>query len=424
MKSITRTLWFCLLPLGALAQDQRLTTVTPVLAFSAGRESQTIVGQGNLEDTVYLVSPSLFGLRKFTPRTQISLYYQPEFEFFGSHRELNSWNHSARFYLEKKITPRLSYDLGDSFLTTRDPSRQLGNSFLLLPRTRYRENSFYANFTYSLDPATQWSFRFDHTVTLFGLPSEFRRGYLDQMGYAWSTSLAHRFTPNRRLTVRYAFLRLNVLDAQNLPLDLASGGSNTHFLTAGYSHTFNPDFMFTVTTGIIRATDLSYTLSGVVERRLGPLWLDAGYSRSIAFYGSPALQAAPALDPRFANGLLASNLYQMGSAGIRARPSRRLELELRATGARNSARLTEFDSHSFLGHGRLAYRLSQRLVLFTTAEIYTQTLNELPGIPSRRTRFFGGLEVGLFPSSRPTQTLQAPGIPGGQAQATGPTEGH
>jgi hypothetical protein len=387
---------FLALVLPGHAQQERLTFINPVLNLSAGSETQTIAGRGEVSDTLYLVAPSVFGLKRFGPRTRFSAFYQPEFEMFNHNTEQNAWNHQGRIYIGRKISPRLTFDLGNSFLASRDPSRHLGNGFLMLPRHQYRENSLYLSFDFTRNPATTWSVRYDNTITRYGLPAEYRTGFLDQMGNAITVVRAHNFSGDRKLSVAYSLLHLALLDSEGP--SIRQDGSYTHFLTLGYSHALNPGFRFSVASGVIRANDFSYTVAGQVEKRIASIWFDAGYSRSIAFFGGGGFSAAPSADPRFANGLQASNLFQMATVGIRARLHHRVGFDLRAVGARNSSRLLDFNSRSLVGRARLDYRLSDWMVLFSTAEFYAQNLNELPGVPTERRRFFGGLEFSLFPS--------------------------
>lgn len=154
---------------------------------------------------------------------------------FGTHSELNTWNHSARVGVTRKFSSRFSFDMGDSLLSTADPSRTLANSFLLLPRSRYRENALYVRGDYSLSPNTMLSLRFDSTLIRYGLAAEFRKTFLDQMGNAWTASLDRRLKEREKITATYMVLRLTTLDSPGMPPNAGSGIPGlTHYFAVGH----------------------------------------------------------------------------------------------------------------------------------------------------------------------------------------------
>jgi hypothetical protein len=57
------------------------------------------------------------------------------------------------------------------------------------------------------------------------------------------------------------------------------------------------------------------------------------------------------------------------------------------------------DLKSLVGQVRIDYKLNDHLVLFTSAEAYRQNSNSLVVAGINRSRYFGGLEVVLFPTA-------------------------
>jgi hypothetical protein len=384
---------------------------TSPLSLSAGRDNRFLAGESVWDDTVFLLLGPTTSIVKASQRTEFSLSYQPEFELFQENSNLNAWNHTAGFRLSSKITPRLRLDMGDSFLTTRDPSRRLGNSSLVLPRSLFQENAFYTGLDYELSPKTTLGFRFDNTVTLFNSPDAVRTGFFDQMGYAGTVTLSRRLTSQQKLTGTYSYLTLRLLNRENDPtLPAISGVSApTHYLTLGYDVTLNRNLLLRLAGGTIHANGFSYMASAEIEKRLGPIWIDAGYHRTISFFGglgSPGLGPSPEL--QFSDGLLVGNIYQMASFGVRGNLTNRLGLDLHVRGSKTSSGQPGSAIKSLIGSVRMDYKLSDRMVLFSTAEVYGQKSTEQIGVPLSRSRFFGGLEIIVSRSNGSRESRRRP----------------
>ena len=376
------------------AQNAKTVDLEGALNLSAGTESRAVEGSANFTDAIYLFSPSLLAVSRFSPRTQVLADYVPEFQMFGEHRELNSWNHSARLGVIRKFSSRFSLDVADSFLSTTDPSRQLANSFLLLPRSRYQENAFYIRGDYSLSPLTTLSIRFDNTVIRYGLAAEFRERFPDQMGNAWTATLARRLNDSQKFTASYTLLKLTILDSPGLQPDAGSSiPGPTHYFTVAYLNSVRPDLTVGVSAGMIRAAEFSYALSGQIRKRLGSLWFDAEYARTLSFFGGQAFGGPGS--PQLGRGLLANNLYELVTLGASGQLGSRLDLSLRVTGSRTGSGLGGLTGRSLTAALRLDYRLRGEATLYTAAEFYSQNLNNFPGAPRSRHRFYVGIELSL-----------------------------
>jgi hypothetical protein len=355
-------------------------------------DSRAIFDGPDLSDTVYLVAPAFYLFKGYSPRTEFRAAYQPELQLYQHDSNLNSVSHLMRAHFSHRFTPRFSFDIADAFVATDDPSRHLGNSFLLLPPTSYRENSVNIGFDHTWSPKTSWGIRFDNTITKYGLPPEFRQLFVDQMGNSITGSLTRRLTEHQRLTGTYSYLALRVLDPQDLPSPVEDY-PRAHYLTASYNNQLGPGFSFGLTGGAIRSAEFSYVAGAEVEALLTErLWLDASYTRSISFFGSGGFAPTPGYPGTGLDTGSLSNSYQMVTMGLQGNLSPRASFELRGTWATNNSRITGRRANSLGGHLRLDYQLGEHLLAFALAEVYSQTQNEIAGIPTSRSRFGVGLQ--------------------------------
>ena len=378
------------------AQTPPLFSLTGSTSVTAGADEKSIVGERRTVQQFLLIAPAAATIQKQSARSRFDLRYWPEFELFGSDLHLDSWNHRGRLLFSHKLTRRWRFDLGDSFLSTRDPSRSLGNTYLLLPRDRYRENSAYASVDFDISPRTTWSFRFDQTVVRYGLPDDLRRNFFDQNGSAWTTSIARQMTPRGRMTATYSFLRASLRSIESdTGVNLAGVAAPIQSVNFGYILE-RPGFGLGGSAGVLFSNGFSYLMSAHAVKQLGGAWVDAGYSRSLSFYSAfaPEPVVTGVVEEPFAGGLLLGNIFQSVTVGVRGQ-HKRFGLQLRGTASWNASRASQLDSRSFVGLGRVTYRLTDRLVLLAAAEVYRQNLNELVGIPFARRRVFGGIEFDI-----------------------------
>ncbi len=108
--------------------------LTSPLEISEGYDSGLVAGTTRLNDYETLLTAPTFAWFRENHRTEFELNYDPEFEIFSHNSRLNSWNHASTMRLTHRINARWSLIGGNSFLSTSDPGRSLGNSLVLLPR--------------------------------------------------------------------------------------------------------------------------------------------------------------------------------------------------------------------------------------------------------------------------------------------------
>jgi len=381
---------------------------TSPLSLSGGHDENFIVGDRELDDTVYLFNAPTLSVLKNTHTTDFSLGYQPEFEFFSRHPDLNAWNHRATLRWRQRLNSRWSLEAGDFFVSTKDPTRQLGDSLYLLPRGRFQQNAAFAAVDYRLDRRTTMGFRFDNAVTTMALPGA-RAGLFDQVGGSVTVSLERILTRRHTLSGSYAALYVRPLHSQTPAVTgLVDFYKPAHTVNVDHTFKVNSGLILVLSGGVVRGHQLSYRAGALVEKRFGPIWAAAGYQRYLAFFGGITPSGGlPPLTP-FASGVLPGSLYEVGSFRLRGMLTRRLGVEMGGLRARSEVQTRDRDVKSVIGHFRLSHKLTERFILFTQADFYGQNMNEFLHSQLSRKRFFGGLEIVLMRPPEPAAVPKAP----------------
>lgn len=367
--------------------------LTSPLSLSSGYDENFFVNSKAVDDTVSILTAPGFSWIRNTHRSVFSVNYEAEFEIFARNQELNAWNHSATLRYSYRLTSRMSAEAGNSFLSTSDASRTLGDSQFLLPRGRFQQNSFFAGLKYQLNHRTRFSFRFDNTITTMALAGP-QGDRFDQLTNAGTATVDHTLNRRHSVTASYAYLRGRPLN-RNGSAGYSYQAANT--VNAGYMYTARPSLIFRATGGVVRTGSYAYTAGGAVEKTVGDLWMMAGYQRYLSFFGGFAPSGGP--EVRFANGLAPDSLFQAATLRLRGKVTRRVGLEFNGQLGRGS--IGGQQVRSVIAQSRLDYKLSDRLTVFVRAEYYGQNVSQFSESPLSRRRYFGGLEVVL---SRPPQT--------------------
>lgn len=387
--------------------------LTSPLIVSAGYEENLFAGTSQLNDVATILTGPTFEWMRTTHRTRFYVNYLPEFEIFSSNPRLDAWNQLASTRLDYHIDSRNSLEFGDSFLDTKDSSRQLENSLIILPYGQFLQNTFYGEYRYRWNTFTKLTVRLDNAVTTADLPGALR-GRLNEVGTAATATLDRSFSSQHSLSVSYSFLHVS-------PLDPQAGGSatNVNMLMLGYAYQINQTLLLRLSAGGIEGSESAFNGAAVVEKQLGDLWLAGGYQRYLGFFDGLPVSGGPSVETTgFANGLAPVSVYQVVSLRASGHLTKRLKLtavgEKSVTGANNQG----FADRSLIGKLRLTYRLNNRVNLFAEAEHYGQNYNPLFNTALNRDRFFAGFEITI---SRPPETAggnnprhKGAGAPGGQ----------
>lgn len=373
--------------------------LTSPLSLSSGYEDNFVSGSKVVDGSVSVfTSPTLSWIAN-THRTMFSVDYMAEFDIFSRDDSLNAWNHTANLHFRRQINSRLSIDAADSFVSTMDPTRTLTNSLLLLPRGRYQENAFYARLAYRLDHRTSLSVRFDNAFTTMALPGALA-GRLDRVGFAGTGTVDHTITRHHALSGSYTYLYVHPLHSG--PSAIGTGVQNVNL---GYIYTVNPGLMVRAAGGITRAVQSSFTGMAAVDKKVGGLWLSAGYQRYLALFGGLVPLGAPAGPVGFTAGLAPNSVYQVASLRAWGKLTERFGLEGGVQRALNGVTPDNRGIKSVIAHLRLDYKVSNRLTVFTSTEFYGDNISEFSTVPLSRRRYFGGLEITL---SRPPKLAEDP----------------
>lgn len=367
---------------------------TSPLGVAAGYDNNFIAGSQVLNDTVILLTSPTLSWSRSTHKTNFDMSYEPEFEMYSHHSELNAWNHSATLHFSHRVDARLTFEAGDSFLSTTDPSRQLEDSLLFLPRGLFRQNLLYAGVSYRLDRRTTVHLRFDNAITTMELPRAVA-GLFDQDSLAGTVSIDRTLNRHHFITGSYSYLYF-------VPFQTAARLNGPafyqplHNFDMGYTYSVNPGLIFRLSCGVIRGGQSAYTAAATVEKQLGQLWLTGGYQRYLSFFGplSPIGGAPRGVIP-FSQGLLPNSVYQVASFGVRGKLTKRLSVKATAMRARNAAGIRNGNIQSWVSRARLDYKLSGPFVVFTQLDFYNQNLNEFSPLPLSRRRYLGGVEIVL-----------------------------
>jgi hypothetical protein len=322
-----------------------------------------------------------------THRTKFSVDYQAEFEIFANHENLDTWNHALNLHFRHQINARLSLEAGESFLSTMDPTRALTNSLLLLPRGRYQENAAYARLGYRLDHRTVLSVRLDNAFTTMDLPGDLA-GRLDRTALAGTFTVDRTLTSHHALSGSYAYLYVH-------PLLTGSIDTSAHNVNLGYIYTVNPGLALRASAGATRTVQSSFTGAAAVDKKLGDVWVSAGYQRYLAFFGGLGPIGAPVGPIPFGSGLAPDSIYQVVMLRAWGKLTNRWGMEGNVQRALNGVTPDNRGIKSVIFQLRLDYKVSDRVTAFTRTEFYGQNVSEFSTFPLSRRRYFAGLEFSL-----------------------------
>ena len=370
--------------------------LTSPLILSGGYEQNLFTGTGQLDDMATILTGPTFEWFRSTHKTRLYVNYLPEFEMFAANPRLDAWNQTASTHLSYRIDSRNSLEFSDSFLDTKDSSRQLENSLVILPYGQFLQNTFYGEYRYKWNTFTKLTFRVDNAVTTADLPGALR-GRLNEVGTAGSATVDRSLTSRQSLSVSYSFLHV-------LPFDSQEGGSatNVDLMMLGYAYQINPTLLIRLSGGGIEGSESALNGAAVIEKQLGDVWLAGGYQRYLGFYdGLPISGGFTQAAATFANGVIPVSVYQVVSLRATGQLTRRLKLTALGEKSVSGTDQHGFPDRSLMGKLRLSYKLNDRFSLFVAAEHYGQNQNLLFNFPVNRNRFFAGFE---FTISRPPET--------------------
>jgi hypothetical protein len=351
----------------ALAQNGfRFTSPVDV---TIGRDYGFLVHNQKLTDTILVVRPPQLSFLHKSLRADLTAGYQPEIELFDNNRDLNALNHRGTASFTFRITERLTFDAGDDALVTQDPTRSISGSLIFLPRQTFKQNMAHAAINYAMTRRNTVSLSFDNVAA----GGRFRN--------AGTVSLAHAFGRTQTVTATYS--RLN---------------ANAQFAGMSYHSELAHDLAVHLSTGLLKDGGENYLVSGQVEKRLGAVWVNAGYHRFFSIFGTSIPGGVPIGNELVLPvGVSRTNVYQVFSAGVSGKLSSRAGVEVGAAATRNNSGTASRDINNVSGRFKLEYSMTERLKIYTDLQVYRQTFDVFVGAPIDRRRYIAGIQFDVSP---------------------------
>lgn len=385
-----------------LADPERRSFFSSSLTLGPARDSGFLVAGEELDDTVYIASPTLLFVRHPSERTGVTIAYAPELQYFQDHDGLDSVEHVAGALFQHATSRRSGVLLGGSFLDGEDPGRHMGGDLLIMPRAPYRQWRAFAGFDY------RWSRTFFLlNVGRTSTRVESAAGALasDQTDDALTLTLGRDLGPRTHLSTSYSVLDPSfegIVSDELLEDDLESPDplprfeEPVHTLTVGLGFQSSPNVGWFVNAGGLYHDDDTRFIGGAEVARSGKAFsFRLGYDRaplslapSVSSPGSaPGQPIAPSVGLRNAVSDTLTGSFQ-------ARLHRKLRWEQSAWGSRTDLPGdSTIDSYALTS--RLVLEIAERFGTFVQYQILDQDGPELLGGSISRNHLFGGVILGL-----------------------------
>lgn len=376
----------------------------------------SVAGGTDLEDTAYVVVPSLLLHRRPSRRSELLLAYQPEIERFETHEEWDATHHAVGGRFEHLASRRSRLVVGGSLLDGEDPSRHLGGQLLVLPRTPYSQSRLYAGLEHSWT-STELLFYVGWSATEMEAAGTLLETGIDESEYVATLTLDRTLGARSGLTASYSVVMPDWSDPLRFadpPGDVilkptgepTEGGDALPTLrfddplhTAMVGFTVRPadGIRLHVAGGVQYGEEATYLASAGIARDAEVFSFGFRYERSLLTFGSfSSAGVGGAGGPPFATGpgsAAVDAVAQTLTATFALRPIERLRLEQHLWGARTEL-LPGEPLESFAATSRVLVELVRRLGIFGQYEWLEQSGRPLPQDLSR-SRVSAGIVVGL-----------------------------
>jgi len=371
---------------------------TTPLNLQSGREFGVLDGTRKVDDTTMILTAPTFKLWRPSPRGDLSLTYEPQFELFAHHGHLSSWNHQAGLRGNYKMTPRWSLDASDLFVSTRDSNLRFDSAFLL-PRGPYKENAAFLKLNYDMNPQTRIKLHFDNAFVSFREDHVPRPLFFSRLTNTYGLTAEHRLNPKVKLTGDYSYLRSHSFDKFDQFGFLVAPYPPTHVASLTYDYSVTPRLLVELSGGYVRNRINSYVASGLVEKHFNRGVMAAGFSRYLSYLGSPAtagLQPIPGVV--LGRSLPPNTINDTASFRAEGDVSSRVGLELTLIGTRTSG-LQGKNLKGMMARVRVSYKLADHVAMFWSAHFLGQNANELLPQAISRKGVFAGIEYTFSPTA-------------------------
>ena len=392
-------LMLCVAVSAARGQDRPVNIYpTSPLSIETGFESGVPNGNVRLNEPATILTLPTFSLMRTSPRSDFTLYYQPQFEMFTDLHRLDSVNQNAGLNWLATISPRWSLSLNDVFTNTRDEGATFESTFLL-PRGPYSDNGFYSSLNFAITPNTDLKFRYENAFVSYYALNLSTPLFFSRMGNTEGITLDHKFTPRLKGSASYNYLRATSFDKYDPSGNLIAPFSATQFASGTLSFNATPSLLMEVTGGYVHSPLNSYLVGGLVEKHLRKMTMAAGYNRYLTFAGAPSAISIDEAVPITAARLLPPNsISNTASLRVKGDISEHWSIETTIMASRTSG-TTDFTTlRSAMGGVRLSYRFTDHMSFFVNTDLYRQNANVILPVPISRSRFFAGISYTFSPT--------------------------
>jgi hypothetical protein len=373
--------------LAQMAQDSFHFTLPADITI--GRDYGFLAHDQKLTDTIVVVRPPQLSFTNNSQRADFNASYQPEIELFDNNRDLNALNHTGTAGFAFRISERLKFNATDDALVTQDPTRSIAGGLIFLPRRSFKQNMGHAALNYAMTAKNTLIFSFDNVAASAPLNTAAFPG-TGNVRSSGTVSLAHAFVRKQTVTATYSLLN-----------------GYAQFAGVSYESDFAHDLTVHLSTGLLKDGGENYLMSGQIEKRLGTVWVNAGYHRFLSVFGTSIPGGIPiGNDLVLPAGVSRTNLFQVVSAGISGKLSSRTGVEVEAAVTMNNSGIANRDINNAAGRFKLDYRLTERLKIYTDLQLYRQTFNVFVAAPIDRRRYIAGIQVDI--SSHPNYVPNIP----------------
>jgi hypothetical protein len=363
----------------ALAQETATAhdgfALTSPADVTVGRDYGFLVNDQKLTDNIAVVRTPQLSFTNSSPRSDFNASYQPEGELFEHNSHLNALNQTGSAAFTFRITERLKFKATDDALQTHDPTRSIAGSLVFLPRHNFQQNLAHAAVNYDMTPQNTLIVSFDNVaasapLNTLAFPGT---GHVRNSG---AVSLEHTIKPKQTVTATYSVLT-----------------AGAQFGGVSYEGRFAGDLTVNLSAGLLEDGGQNYLVSGQVEKRVGAIWINAGYHRFLSVYGTSIQGGTPiGNDLVLPVGVSRTSIYQVFSTGVAGKLSRRAGIEVDAEATRNDSGIANRDINNWAGRLKLTYGVTDRLKIYTDLQLYNQTYNVFVGAPIDRQRYIAGIQ--------------------------------
>lgn len=364
-------------------------------SLAAGVDRGIVLDDGtNIEDNTLTFIPMAIAYRSQSPRSDLQFIYEPAFDIFDTHTELNALNHAAAGAYSFNATRDFDFQASGSFLRTHDRNRQ-SSGLIISPYGLYIEGRAYVSIGYRLNRDTRVNTGVNSSlIQTASLASASASGSIDELISSFTASLARSFGSMHQVSVGYAHLVSTLLNSEDLPAGgNISAQQGQGALNIGYTLSVASGLRLAASAGAIRLPqevgDDQYTYSwfGRLDKSWSSLTIGVRYERSLS--GLLQLDAAnPANQVR--DPLLSRSVAEQAEITLSGQFGRRLRTDTQIGLFRTFLRSSDERLEAIYAGVSAEFVLAERVVPFVSFRYWDQNTTEFAR-PVLRRRIMAGL---------------------------------